>query len=55
MQDTLFHEMIKQYTRTDGNAIITDLRGVDPIYTGNRFTIYSMFLNKIYPLGCGRL
>ncbi len=43
VQDTLFHEMIKQYTRTDGNAIITDLRGVDPIYTGNRFTIYSMF------------
>ena len=43
VQDTLFHEMIKQHTRTDGNAIITDLRGVDPIYTGNRFTIYSMF------------
>ena len=26
-----------------GNLIITDLRGVDPIYTGNRFMIYSMY------------
>ena len=42
-QDVLFREMLTAHTKTDGNAIITDLRGVDPIYTGNRFTIYSLF------------
>ena len=35
--------MVGDYTRTEGNVIITDLRGVDPIYTGNRFMIYSMY------------
>ena len=25
------------------DVIITDLRGVDPIYSGNRFMIYSMY------------
>ena len=35
--------MVTKYTRTEGNVIITDLRGVDPIYTGNRFMIYSMY------------
>ena len=38
-----FKEMVKKYTRTEGNVIISDLRGVDPIYTGNRFMIYSMY------------
>ena len=42
-QDALFREMLKEHTRTDGNAIITDLRGVETIYTGNRFLIYSLF------------
>ena len=36
-QTEKFKEMVKKYTRTEGNVIITDLRGVDPIYTGNRF------------------
>ena len=38
-----FMEMVKKYTKTDGNLIISDLRGVDPIYSGNRFLIYSMY------------
>ena len=38
-----FKAMVHKYTRTEGNVIITDLRGVDPIYTGNRFMIYSMY------------
>ena len=38
-----FKEMVKKYTRVEGNVIISDLRGVDPIYTGNRFMIYSMY------------
>ena len=42
-QDALFREMILKYTKTDGNVIITDLRNVDTVYTGNRFVIYSLF------------
>lgn len=42
-QDALFRDMIQKVTRTDGNVIISDLRGVDPIYTGNRFLIYSLY------------
>ena len=42
-QDALFRDMVKKVTRTDGNVIISDLRGVSPIYTGNRFMIYSMY------------
>ena len=42
-QTEKFKEMVTQYTRVDGNVIITDLRGVNPIYTGNRFMIYSMY------------
>ena len=42
-QTEKFKEMVTKYTRTEGNVIITDLRGVDPIYTGNRFMIYSMY------------
>lgn len=38
-----FKEMVSNYTRVEGNVIISDLRGVDPIYTGNRFMIYSMY------------
>jgi len=41
-QDALFKEMLVKHTRTDGNVIITDLRNVDVIYTGNRFLIYSL-------------
>jgi nanoRNase/pAp phosphatase (c-di-AMP/oligoRNAs hydrolase) len=42
-QTDLFIEMIIKYSEIDGNVLITDLRGVDPIYTSNRFTIYSVF------------
>lgn len=42
-QTALFKEMIAAHTRTEGNLIISDLRGVDPIYSGNRFMIYSMY------------
>ncbi len=42
-QTEKFKEMVAKYTRTVGNVIITDLRGVDPIYTGNRFLIYSLY------------
>ena len=42
-QDALFKTMIGKHTRTDGNVIITDLRDVSTIYTGNRFLIYSLY------------
>lgn len=42
-QTEKFMEMVKKYTTTEGNVIISDLRGVDPIYSGNRFLIYSMY------------
>jgi nanoRNase/pAp phosphatase (c-di-AMP/oligoRNAs hydrolase) len=38
-----FKEMVKAHTRVEGDVIISDLRGVDPIYSGNRFMIYSMY------------
>jgi nanoRNase/pAp phosphatase (c-di-AMP/oligoRNAs hydrolase) len=42
-QDAQFKTMLSEHTRTDGNVIVIDLRGVDPIYTGNRFLVYSLF------------
>ncbi|MGI6665110.1 MAG: exopolyphosphatase [Christensenellaceae bacterium] len=42
-QDALFREMVEKYTTIHQNAIVTDLRGVENIYTGNRFLIYSLY------------
>jgi nanoRNase/pAp phosphatase (c-di-AMP/oligoRNAs hydrolase) len=42
-QDPLFREMIRKHSRTEGNVLITDLRGVDPIYCGNRFMVYALY------------
>lgn len=41
--DAQFREMLTAHTRTEGNVIITDLRGVDPIYPGNRFMVYALW------------
>ncbi|SEM63618.1 nanoRNase/pAp phosphatase, hydrolyzes c-di-AMP and oligoRNAs [Paenibacillus sp. OV219] len=41
--DVLFREMLTKHTRIEGHAIVTDLRGVEPIYPGNRFLIYALF------------
>ncbi len=38
-----FKEMVKAHTRVEKDVIISDLRGVDPIYSGNRFLIYSLY------------
>lgn len=45
-QDKLFRDMVRKVTRIEGNVIVSDVRGVDPIYTGNRFVIYEMFPNQ---------
>ena len=42
-QEALFKEMVTAHTRVEGDLIISDMRGVDPIYSGNRFMIYSMY------------
>ena len=42
-QNDKFIDMVKAHTRTEGKVIISDLRGVDPIYSGNRFLIYSLY------------
>lgn len=42
-QTVKFHDMVSQHTTIDGNVIVTDLRDVEPIWTGNRFYIYSMY------------
>ena len=42
-QTTLFTEMVKNHTKVEKDVIISDLRGVNPIYSGNRFMIYSMY------------
>jgi nanoRNase/pAp phosphatase (c-di-AMP/oligoRNAs hydrolase) len=42
-QDALFREMVTRHTVIRQNAIVTDLRDVETIYTGNRFLIYSLY------------
>jgi nanoRNase/pAp phosphatase (c-di-AMP/oligoRNAs hydrolase) len=42
-QNKEFREMLLRYTTTDDEIIITDLRGVSAIQTGNRFLLYSLF------------
>lgn len=42
-QTAKFKEMVTAHTRVEKDVIISDLRGVDPIYSGNRFMIYSMY------------
>lgn len=42
-QDALFREMITSHTTVKDRVILTDLRGVDNIYAGNRFVIYSLY------------
>ena len=42
-QEKLFRDMVQNITRVDENVLVADLRGVETIYAGNRFLIYSMF------------
>ena len=42
-QTEKFVEMVKAHTVTYGNTIVSDLRGLETIYTGNRFMIYSLY------------
>jgi len=42
-QKELFTEMVKSHAVTDKNVIKVDLRGVDTIFAGNRFLIYTFY------------
>jgi len=42
-QGKLFTEMLKKVIHVDGNVIVADLRGIETIYSGNRFLMYTMF------------
>ncbi|MBM7866522.1 exopolyphosphatase [Heliobacterium gestii] len=42
-QAELFKGMIKAHSKVEQNVLITDLRGVEPIYSGNRFIPYALF------------
>lgn len=42
-QTEKFMEMVKKHTTIRDQVIISDLRGLETIYTGNRFLVYSMF------------
>ncbi|MDQ2798793.1 MAG: exopolyphosphatase [Armatimonadota bacterium] len=41
-QDALFRQMLATHSHTEGNVVITDVRGVDPIQSGNRFLVYAL-------------
>lgn len=42
-QSEKFKAMVENHTKVYDNVIVTDLRDVTPIYTGNRFMIYSLY------------
>jgi nanoRNase/pAp phosphatase (c-di-AMP/oligoRNAs hydrolase) len=43
-QDEIFREMIRKNAAAHDNLIVLDLRQQQEIYTGNRFVIYTMFM-----------
>jgi Exopolyphosphatase-related proteins len=43
-QSRLFVDMLRRNSRVQENLVITDLRGEDVIYAGNRFLVYTLFL-----------
>ena len=42
-QSENFKQMLGEHTTIHNNVILTDLRGVETIYTGNRFMLYSLY------------
>ena len=42
-QNELFKAMVAEKTKLIDNVILTDLRDVETIYAGNRFTVYGMY------------
>jgi hypothetical protein len=42
-QDQHFREVAVAHSRLDGQVVITDFRGVDPVPIGNRFLVYTLY------------
>jgi nanoRNase/pAp phosphatase (c-di-AMP/oligoRNAs hydrolase) len=42
-QHNLFIEMVKGRAKVEGKAIYVDLRGIETIYAGNRFLLYTLY------------
>ena len=42
-QNDKFIEMVKAHSRVENKIIISDMRGLETIYSGNRFLIYSLY------------
>lgn len=42
-QIELFKKMIRKHSTVHNNVLVTDLRGVDTIYSGNRFIPYALY------------
>jgi nanoRNase/pAp phosphatase (c-di-AMP/oligoRNAs hydrolase) len=42
-QDKLFREMLGKVVKVEDNVIVADLRGVEPLYAGNRFLMYTLY------------
>ena len=42
-QQREFEKVTREHSRVEGNVIITDLRGLGELPTGNRFLVYTMF------------
>ena len=42
-QDRQFRDATRSSSRRDGNVVVTDFRGADPIPVGNRFIVYTLF------------
>ena len=38
-----FERMMKDHSRTEGAAVVTDLRGIDETFVGNRHIIYALY------------
>ena len=49
-QQEKFKEQLERISRQEGRCVIVDLRNEDPIYTGNRFLIYTMFPDAYFSL-----
>lgn len=42
-QDQAFRDAARAHSRLDGNVVVTDFRGLDPLPVGNRFLIFTLF------------
>lgn len=42
-EDERFRAALQAHSRMDGNVVVTDFRGLDPIPIGNRFLVYTLF------------